>query len=157
MFNCILTFTWTFVFYMFYIFSIKNFPHNFKMQSNLTYEWFTTFREKIDDENEHTSLITLSCPEAHFSACNIDKLHLVKNFTEDGYIFKSPFASAAGYMATGHPALLKYLKSVVQKFPCGGLSRLSFSLNLERPCIFTPSDFQIIYLFLFHVFGLCHV
>ncbi|WOH12037.1 hypothetical protein DCAR_0831534 [Daucus carota subsp. sativus] len=95
---------------------------------------FNVGREKIDDENEHTSLITLSCPEAHFSACNIDKLHLVKNFTEDGYIFKSPFASAAGYMATGHPALLKYLESVVQKFPCGVPSVYPVDEDLIKLC-----------------------
>ncbi|KAL8087952.1 hypothetical protein AgCh_037916 [Apium graveolens] len=61
----------------------------------------------------------LSCAEALLSACDIDKLLVVKNLSEDGSLFHSPSASAAAYMATGHPAVLKYLESVVQNFQCG--------------------------------------
>ncbi|KAL8103448.1 hypothetical protein AgCh_027869 [Apium graveolens] len=93
-----------------------NLPHDLKALLSS----FSIDREKVDDRNEHPSPIMLSCAEALLSACDIDKLHVVKNLSEDGSLFHSPSASAAAYMATGHPAVLKYLESVVQNFQCGG-------------------------------------
>lgn len=81
--------------------------------------------------NEHPSRIILSCAEALLSACDIDELLVVKGLSEGGSLFKSTSASAAAYMATGHPAVLKYLESVVQKFPCGGLSRVLSNVLLS--------------------------
>lgn len=83
-------------------------------------------REKADDKNEHSSPIMLSCAKALLSACNIDELLVEKNLSEGGSLFNSPSASVAAYMVTGHPAVLKYVESVVQNFPSGGLSSVFF-------------------------------
>lgn len=88
------------------------------------------YREKVDDKNVHPSLKSLSCAEVLLSACDLDELVMVKNSSEDGSLFKSPSASAAAYMSTGNPAFLKYLESVIQNFPCGGMSSVLCSLKL---------------------------
>ncbi|KAL8087947.1 hypothetical protein AgCh_037912 [Apium graveolens] len=89
-----------------------NLPHELKflISSNCVN------REKVDDKNVQPSL---SCAEALLSACDMDELVMVKNSSEDGFLFKSPCASAAAYMSTGNPEILKYLESVIQNFPCG--------------------------------------
>ncbi|KAL8103446.1 hypothetical protein AgCh_027867 [Apium graveolens] len=92
-----------------------NFPNDLKflISSNCVN------REKVDDKNVQPSLKSLSCAEALLSACDMDEPVMVKNSSEDGSLFKSPCASAAAYMSTGNPEILKYLESVIQNFPCG--------------------------------------
>lgn len=92
-------------------------------------------REKVDDKNEHPSLKSLSCAEVLLCACDMDELLIVKNSTEDGSLFKSPSASAAAYMATGNPAFLKYLESVIQNFPCGVPSVYPVDEQLIKLCM----------------------
>ncbi|KAK1378444.1 putative geranyllinalool synthase [Heracleum sosnowskyi] len=96
---------------------------------------FCFIREKVDDKNEHRSLKLLSCAEALLSACEMDELVIVNNSSKDGSLFKSPSVSAAAYMATGNPAFLKYLESVIHNFPWGVPSVYPVDEELQKLCL----------------------
>ncbi|XP_022847589.1 S-linalool synthase-like [Olea europaea var. sylvestris] len=77
--------------------------------------------EELVDESRYCDLPLLAYLESLPITCNVHQQEIVKHLSNDGSLFQSPSATAFAFMATGNIQCIRYLESLVQSCPNGGV------------------------------------
>ncbi|KAL2495085.1 geranyllinalool synthase [Forsythia ovata] len=77
--------------------------------------------EELVDETQYCDLPLLAYLESLPSTYNVHQKEIVKYLSNDGSLFQSPSATAYAFMATGNVKCRRYLMSLVQNCPNGGV------------------------------------
>ncbi|KAL2495082.1 geranyllinalool synthase [Forsythia ovata] len=77
--------------------------------------------EELVDKSQYCDLPLLAYVESLPSTYNVQQKEIVKHLGNDGSLFQSPSATAYAFMATGNIKCRRYLMSLVQNCPNGGV------------------------------------
>ncbi|CAI9756495.1 unnamed protein product [Fraxinus pennsylvanica] len=77
--------------------------------------------EELVDESRYWDLPLLAYLESLPPTYNVHQEEIIKHLSNDGSLFQSPSATAHAFMATGNIKCRRYLESLVQNCPNGGV------------------------------------
>nr|UNA06916.1 terpene synthase 4 [Jasminum sambac] len=78
-------------------------------------------KEELVDESQSCELPVLAYLESLTPTYNVDPRQIVSHLSDDGSLFQSPSATVSAYMATGDTNCRRYLESLVENCPNGGV------------------------------------